>query len=118
RASPRQAARAEADRRRQIVDRGELDELVVHAQLAEEDGAPRRAAAKRCEGALCAAVGLTVRLSVEGQPEAVDAEAALAERDGGERASERLLPCDEAAAEDGHERREREHRATDDERGA
>src|SRR5581483_3151355 len=118
RAGPRQAAGADAHRGGEVVDRRELDERAVHAKLAEDDLAAGGAAAEGGESPPSLPVRLPERRRVERRPEAIDAETALALRQGCEGAGKRLLTRDEAAPEHADERGEREDRAADDERGA
>ena len=115
-ARPRQPPRTETHDRREVVRGRDLDQLAVHAQLPKEDDSPDLARPERNERAAGTPVGGDVAAGVERRAEAVDPEAAGALGRRRERPPERLLPCDEAPAEDGHEHRERE-RDPGDEQG-
>src|SRR5438046_10352105 len=79
-ARARKAARAEADDRADSVGGSELDQLPLHAQLAEEDDPPCPAAAERRQGITRPSVRLRVRARVERKAEPVDPETARALR--------------------------------------
>src|SRR5581483_1762823 len=118
RARPWQAPALQLEDLRQAVDRGDLDEPAVDAQLAEEDDSPDLTGGERAEHAPNREILAPVRLRPQRQPEAIDPEAARVGGQRGETLVERLLPRDEAAADDGDGHREGERDAADDERGA
>ncbi len=116
-ARPREAAGAEPDDLGEVDDGGDLDQLSLHAQLAEEDDPARRAAGQGRKSASNAPVLLPVRALVERRAEPIDPEPLRALRLRRERPTKRLLAGDQAAAKHGHEHRERERNPADDERG-
>ena len=118
RARSRETARAHAHDRGEIVRGGELDQLPLHPQLAEEDDPSRPARAERRERAPGPPVGLRVAAGIEGQAEAVDPEAALALRQRGERPVQRLLARGEGPAEHREEQREGQRDPADEQRRA
>jgi hypothetical protein len=110
-----QAAAAKADDVAKPVDGRDLDQLAADPELAEEDDAADLPGSERPEHAPHRPVLAPVRLPAEGQPEAVDPEAARACGQLVEPSLERLLPGDEAAADDCDDHREGERDARDDE---
>ena len=115
-ARAREAAALQPDDLGKPVDGGDLDEMAGDPQLPEEDDAPDLSGGERPEHAPHGLVLARVGAVGERRPEAVDAEAALVVGKAREPAVERLLPGDEAAADDRDRHRKRERHAGDDER--